>query len=150
MTNRYKRYKSTSDVEYNFYVRVDNEEIPVSFRGASRTVTVTDPKIAAAIELSEYYTSGKVKLVHTQGDWGPLKVDANMAASLPDPETDESPTKQEESTSNNVSRYPDIRNLGDAQQLLINEYNVDETEIIRKVDVLAKAKELGIRFPNYR
>lgn len=126
----YKKYKSASGVEYNFYVRVDGKEQFVSLNGPGTMIIVTSPKLAIAIENSGHFKSGKIVLASVVG---------NM--NIPSPEV--KPKVSDNS-------YPEVKNMGDAVDVLMSEYGVSEADLALKKDMLAKAKELGVKFPNYR
>lgn len=127
MGESYKIYKSTTGVEYNFYVEVDGKERFISTNQPGASLLVHDLKLAKAIENSNAFKSGKIYLEQTVGEI-----------------EDETPTETE------TQEYPDVKTVGDAQQVLMSEYGVLEEDIPLKKDVLAKAKELGVKFPNYR
>lgn len=127
----YKKYKSASGVEYNFYVRVDGKEQFVSLNGPGTMIIVTSPKLAIAIENSGHFKSGKIILASVVG---------NM--NIPSPEV--KPKVSDNS-------YPEVKNMGDAVDVLRGEpYFIPETDLLLKKQVLEKAKELGVKFPNYR
>lgn len=130
----YKKYKSTSGIEYNFYVRVDGKDHFVSLNGPGTMLIVDDPKVANAIERSRQFTSGKIALVSVVG---------NMEAPSPTPVKEVKPVVADHS-------YPEVKNMGDAVEVLISKYGVKESDIARKAQVLAKADELGVIFPNYK
>lgn len=129
MTGTYKIYKSTTDVEYNFYVKVDGKEHFVSTNQPGSTLLVRDMKLAKAIEESNAFKNGKIYLEHSVGD-APEEIDIPVEKDF--------------------KEYPDVKSVGDAQQVLIEHYGVAEEDIPFKKDVLAKAKQLGVKFPNYR
>ena len=124
----YKKYKSATGVEYNFYVSVDGSEYLVSFNGPGAILIVSDPKMAKAIEASVHYKSKKVVLAGVVG-----KQEAG-----------------EEEKPYAGDAFPDVKNMGDAVEVLTTKYGVEESEIARKAQVLAKAEELGVKFPNYK
>ena len=129
MGESYKIYKSTTGVEYNFYVEVDGKERFISTNQPGASLMVHDEKLAKAIEGSNAFKNGKIYLEHTVGDI---------------PQDDNPPVDTE------MREHPDVKTVGDAQQVLIEEYGVAEEDIPFKKDVLVKAKELGVKFPNYR
>lgn len=124
----YRIYKSTTGVEYNFYVGVDGKEEFVSFSGPGAVVFVEDPKLAEAIEESDLFKKRKIVLVSVVGD----SIDENKAAERIGDE------------------FPEVKNMIDAIEVLTTKYGVNESDIGRKAQVLAKAEELGVRFPNYK
>ncbi|KAF5034752.1 hypothetical protein DSECCO2_592820 [anaerobic digester metagenome] len=124
----YKKYKSATGVEYNFYVSVDGSEYLVSFNGPGAILIVSDPKMAKAIEASVHYKSRKIILASVVGEQAS--------------QDDETPTIGD--------AFPDVKNMGDAVEVLTTKYGVGESEIARKAQVLAKAEELGVIFPNYK
>lgn len=126
----YKKYKSASGVEYNFYVRVDGKEQFVSLNGPGTMIIVTSPKLAIAIENSAHFKSGKIVLASVVG---------NM--NIPSPEV--KPKVSDNS-------YPEVKNMGDAVEVLVSKHGVKESDVARKAQVLAKAEELGVIFPNYK
>lgn len=126
----YKKYKSASGVEYNFYVRVDGKEQFVSLNGPGTMIIVTSPKLAIAIENSGHFKSGKIVLASVVG---------NM--NIPSPEV--KPKVSDNS-------YPEVKNMGDAVEVLVSKHGVKESDVARKAQVLAKAEELGVVFPNYK
>lgn len=126
----YKKYKSASGVEYNFYVRVDGKEQFVSLNGPGTMIIVTSPKLAIAIENSGHFKSGKIVLASVVG---------NM--NIPSPEV--KPKVSDNS-------YPEVKNMGDAVEVLVSKHGVKESDVARKAQVLAKAEELGVKFPNYK
>lgn len=126
----YKKYKSASGVEYNFYVRVDGKEQFVSLNGPGTMIIVTSPKLAMAIENSGHFKSGKIVLASVVG---------NM--NIPSPEV--KPKVSDNS-------YPEVKNMGDAVEVLVSKHGVKESDVARKAQVLAKAEELGVIFPNYK
>lgn len=126
----YKKYKSASGVEYNFYVRVDGKEQFVSLNGPGTMIIVTSPKLAIAIENSGHFKSGKIVLASVVG---------NM--NIPSPEV--KPKVSDNS-------YPEVKNMGDAVEVLVSKHGVKESDVARKAQVLAKAEELGVIFPNYK
>lgn len=126
----YKKYKSASGVEYNFYVRVDGKEQFVSLNGPGTMIIVTSPKLAIAIENSGHFKSGKIILASVVG---------NM--NIPSPEV--KPKVSDNS-------YPEVKNMGDAVEVLVSKHGVKESDVARKAQVLAKAEELGVIFPNYK
>lgn len=128
MAGIYKIYKSTTGVEYNFYVKVDGKEHFVSFDNPGATLTVRDMKLAKAIEDHKAFKAGKIHLASMEGVM----------------------EETEEVAETEKTRYPDVKNMGDAVEVLMSEYGIEETELALKKDVLAKAKELGVVFPNYR
>lgn len=129
MGESYKIYKSTTGVEYNFYVEVDGKERFISTNQPGASLMVHDKKLAKAIEESNAFKNGKIYLEHSVGD-APEEIDI--------------PVEKD------IKEYPDVKSVGDAQQVLVEEYGVAEEDIPFKKDVLAKAKELGVKFPNYR
>lgn len=124
----YKKYKSATGVEYNFYVSVDGSEYLVSLNGPGAILIVSDPKMAKAIEASVHYKSRKIILASVVGEQAS--------------QDDETPTIGD--------AFPDVKNMGDAVEVLTTKYGVEESEIARKAQVLAKAEELGVIFPNYK
>lgn len=124
----YKKYKSATGVEYNFYVSVDGSEYLVSFNGPGAILIVSDPKMAKAIEASVHYKSKKVVLAGVVGEQDAGEEEKPYAGDA----------------------FPDVKNMGDAVEVLTTKYGVEESEIARKAQVLAKAEELGVKFPNYR
>jgi hypothetical protein len=124
----YRIYKSTTGVEYNFYVGVDGKEEFVSFSGPGAVVFVEDPKLAEAIEESDLFKKRKIVLVSVVGD----SIDENKAAERIGDE------------------FPEVKNMIDAIEVLTTKYGVNESDIGRKAQVLAKAEELGVIFPNYK
>ena len=126
----YKKYKSASGVEYNFYVRVDGKEQFVSLNGPGTMIIVTSPKLAIAIENSGHFKSGKIVLASVVG---------NM--NIPSPEV--KPKVSDNS-------YPEVKNMGDAVEVLVSKHGIKESDVARKAQVLAKAEELGVIFPNYK
>ena len=126
----YKKYKSASGVEYNFYVRVDGKEQFVSLNGPGTMIIVTSPKLAIAIENSGHFKSGKIVLASVVG---------NM--NIPSPEV--KPKVSDNS-------YPEVKNMGDAVEVLVSKHGVKESDVARKAQVLAKSEELGVIFPNYK
>lgn len=124
----YRIYKSTTGVEYNFYVGVDSKEEFVSFSGPGAVVFVEDPKLAEAIEESDLFKKRKIVLVSVVGD----SIDENKAAERIGDE------------------FPEVKNMIDAIEVLTTKYGVNESDIGRKAQVLAKAEELGVIFPNYK
>lgn len=125
----YKKYKSVTGVEYNFYVGVDGTEKFVSLNGPGAILIVKDHKLAEAIEKSKFFKSGKIKLVSVVGD------------------TSEETAKDADT---NIEEFPDVKNMGDAVEVLTTKYGVKESDIVRKAQIMAKAEELGVRFPNYK
>ena len=128
MIKAYKKYRSATGVEYNFYVSVAGKNRFVSLDSPGATLIVRDMNLAKAIEESNTFKSGKVYLESTVGD-------------IPQEDITEPMDTKE---------YPDVKTVGDAQQVLMSDYSVAEEDIPLKKDVLAKAKELGVKFPNYR
>lgn len=128
MIKAYKKYKSATGVEYNFYVSVAGKSRFVSLDSPGATLIVRDMELAKAIEKSDTYRSGKIYLESTVGDI---------------PEEDMTDVGEPAS-------YPDVKNIGDAQDVLIRDFGVAEADIPLKKDVFAKADELGVSFPNYR
>lgn len=124
----YKKYKSSTGVEYNFYAEVDGEEQFISMSNPGASLIVRDMKLAKAIENSNAFKSGKIYLEHTVGE-------------IEDEDAEEN---------TETKSYPDVKNMGDAVDVLMNEYGVSEADLALKKDVLAKAKELGVSFPKYR
>lgn len=122
----YRKYKSATGVEYNFYVSVDGKERLVSFNGPGATLMVSDPDVIQEIETSKTFKDKKIVLTGVVG--------------VPE-ETEEEKAYDE---------YPDVRNMNDAIYVLTSGYGVDESQVARKAQVLAKAEELGVRFPNYK
>lgn len=130
----YKKYKSTTGVEYNFYVRVDGKERFVSLGNPGATLITHDMELAKAIENSNPFKKGKISLERTFGE---IEKEKDNESDNGDEDTE-------------TKSYPEVKNMGDAVDVLMNEYGVDEADIPLKKDVLAKAKELGITFPKYR
>lgn len=128
MTKAYKKYRSATGVEYNFYVSVAGKSRFVSLDSPGATLIVRDMLLAKAIEESNTFKNGKIYLDSTVGD-------------IPQEDMPETVETKE---------YPDVKTVGDAQGVLMEEYAVAEQDIPLKKDVLAKAKELGVKFPNYR
>lgn len=128
MTKAYKKYRSATGVEYNFYVSVAGKSRFVSLDSPGATLIVRDMLLAKAIEESNTFKNGKIYLDSTVGD-------------IPQEDMPETVETKE---------YPDVKTVGDAQGVLMEEYAVAEEDIPLKKDVLAKAKELGVKFPNYR
>lgn len=122
----YKKYKSASGVEYNFYVKVAGKEQFISMNQPGASLLVRDMKLAKAIEQSNAFKSGKIVLDSVVG---------NIE------EAGETPK---------LKKYPDVTNMGDAVAVLMNDYGVAEADIPLKKDVFAKAEELGVSFPKYR
>ena len=128
MIKAYKKYRSATGVEYNFYVSVAGKSRFVSLDSPGATLIVRDMLLAKAIEESNTFKTGKIYIEGTVGDI---------------PEEDMTDTAE-------PKEYPEVKVLGDAMDVLMNEYGVAEEDIPLKKDVLAKAKELGVKFPNYR
>ena len=128
MSETYKIYKSATGVEYNFYVSIAGKERFISLSNPGNTLIVRDMELAKAIEKSNPFKRGVIYLESTVGDI---------------PEEDMTDTAE-------PKEYPEVKVLGDAVDVLMNEYGVAEEDIPLKKDVLAKAKELGVKFPNYR
>lgn len=129
MKEAYKIYRSTTGVEYNFYAKVDGKERFISMNHPGASLRVRDMELAKAIEASNAFKSGKIYLEHSVGDI---------------PEEDDTAVDTE------FKEYPDVKTVGDAQQVLMEDFGVAEEDIPLKKDVLAKAKELGVKFTNYR
>ena len=64
----YKKYKSASGVEYNFYVKVDGKEQFISMNQPGASLLVRDMKLAKAIEQSNAFKSGKIVLDSVVGN----------------------------------------------------------------------------------
>lgn len=124
----YKKYRSATGVEYNFYVRVGGKDKFISMNAPGSTLIVDDPELAKAIEESEHFKSKKIVLAGVVGD-------------IKETSTDIDPEQKE---------YPEVKNMGDAIEVLTTMYNVPEAEIAKKAQVLAKAGDLGVIFPNYK
>lgn len=59
--------------------------------------------------------------------------------------------EQTNQTNQAQNEYPEVKYLSDAIEVLRSEpYSVPESELLLKKQVVAKAKELGVKFPNYR
>lgn len=127
----YRIYKSTTGVEYNFYVGVDGKEEFVSFSGPGAVVFVEDPKLAEAIEESDLFKKRKIILVSVVGDSG-------------------DPINENKAAERIGDEFPEVKNMIDAIEVLTTKYGVNESDIGRKAQVLAKAEELGVIFPNYK
>lgn len=128
MVKSYKKYKSTTGVEYNFYVLVNGKERFVSLNAPGSTLIVDDPELAKSIEESDHFKSKKIVLAGVVGDVQETSSDVEQE----------------------YTEYPDVKNMGDAVEVLTVEYKVPESDVARKSQVLEKAEELGIRFPNYK
>ena len=125
----YKKYKSVTGIEYNFYVDIDGTEKFVSLNGPGAILIVKDRKLAEAIEKSNFFKNGEIKLVSVVGNVsGETVQDANEI----------------------MEEFPDVKNMGDAVEVLTTKYGVKESDIVRKGQIMAKAEELGVRFPNYK
>lgn len=124
----YKKYKSITGVEYNFYVQVNGKDVFVSMNAPGSTLIVDDPELAKAIEQSPHFKDNKIVLASVVGDVKEVSKEINQE----------------------LKEYPDVKNMGDAVEVLAVLYNVPESEITRKAQVLEKAEELGIIFPNYK
>ena len=127
MIKAYKKYKSATGVEYNFYVSVAGKSRFVSLDSPGATLIVRDMELAKAIEKSDTYRSGKIVLDSVVGD-----------------------IEEAGEATPQVKEYPDVTNMGDAVAVLMNDYGVAEADIPLKKDVFAKAEELGVSFPKYR
>ena len=127
MIKAYKKYKSATGVEYNFYVSVAGKSRFVSLDSPGATLIVRDMELAKAIEKSDTYRSGKIVLDSVVGD-----------------------IEEAGETTPELKEYPDVTNMGDAVAVLMNDYGVAEADIPLKKDVFAKAEELGVSFPKYR
>ena len=143
----YKKFKSTTGVEYNFYVRVDGNERFVSLKGPGKMIIVTDPMLAKAIENSTHFKTGKIILESVVGNmssYNPEIIPAQAERIIQQEVPVEADTK--------VTNYSHsgVKNMGDAVEVLVSKYGVKESDVIKKAQVLAKAAELGVKFPNYR
>jgi hypothetical protein len=154
-----KIYKSTTGVEYMFHVPVDGKEIAVWTRESGTTFSTSDKKLQEAIEQHEYFKKKLLvisrvvdvpnevvedpKAPETPGDIKSDKVSKNVDPVIPEvPKAD---------TDKKLNEYPKVKNMGDAVDVLRGEpYFIPETDLLLKKQVLEKAKELGIKFPNYR
>lgn len=130
MGKGYKKYKSSTGVEYNFYVVVDGKEQFISLNGPGSILIVRNAKLARAIENSNHFKSKRIVLVSVVGD----------------PELKDDEVKE----SMEVDEYPSVKNVGDAVEVLTTIYGVPESDIARKAQAQAKAEELGVKFPNWR
>jgi hypothetical protein len=128
MIKAYKKYRSATGVEYNFYVSVAGKSRFVSLDSPGATLIVRDMLLAKAIEESNTFKTGKIYIESTVGD-------------IPQEDMPETVETKE---------YPDVKTVGDAQDVLIRDFGVAEADIPLKKDVFAKADELGVSFPNYR
>jgi len=126
--DNYKKYKSTTGVEYNFYVLVGGKEQFVSLDRPGATIIVRDMKLAKAIEANDYFKSQKIILDSVVG------------------EVEDDRVNEPQETKN----YQGITNLGDATDILRKEYGVAEKDVALKAQALSKAKELGISFPDWK
>lgn len=119
-------------VEWNTCIPLGNTTIRIRFnngsvssRGIDPALFVTsNPVIQAAIEASPIYGK-KIKLVHEYKE----------------------EEKVPEADTGNV--FPDIKNMLAAKELLRSKFEVELSELQNKDAILAKAEELGIKFPNW-
>lgn len=89
-------------------------------------------KVQSAIEASDYFATGRIIIAATYQ------------------EDVESETTTEGSTTKTVTTYNKIKNFASAQNILINKYGVAPEEITTVEELLAKAEELGVSFPNLK
>lgn len=144
-----KIYKSTTGVEYMFHVPVDGKEVTVWTRESGTTFSTSDKKLQEAIEQHEYFK--KKLLVISRVVDVPNEV-------IEDPKAPETPgdiksdkVSKKADTDKKLNEYPKVKNMGDAVDVLRGEpYFIPETDLLLKKQVLEKAKELGVKFPNYR
>lgn len=126
-----KEYGVYGMVEWNTCIPLGNSTIRIKFingsvssRGIDPALFVTSNRvIQAAIESCPFYGS-KIKLVHEYKE-------ANDKV------------KKEKNV------YPDIKNMLAAKELLRSDFGVELSELQNKEAIIAKAVELGIKFPNW-
>ncbi len=154
-----KIYKSTTGVEYMFHVPVGKKEATVWTRESGNTFTTTDKDVQQAIENHNYFKGGLIILVGTVEDevsttetkvTEDTKVKSETTETVDTTETKEV-TRKEVKTTQAQNEYPDVKYMNDAVEVLKSPpFNIPESELVLKKQVLAKSKELGIKFPNYR
>lgn len=85
-----------------------------------------------AIERSPFYTRGIIKISNIEYD-----------------QPVEAVEEKKEEPSNESKQYPEVHNSQLAKAVLMNEYNVSMKELGSKTDILKKASELNVIFPNW-
>lgn len=134
-----KIYKSTTGVEYMFHVPVGDKEVAVWTRESGNTFSTSDKELQTAIENHELFTKGAITIIGIKA----------IVENEKDDKDNKADTNADVVTV--LNEYPEVKNMGEAVDVLRGEpYNVPESELLLKKQVLAKAKELGIKFPNYR
>lgn len=161
-----KLYKSTTGVEYMFHVPVDKKEVTVWTRESGNTFTTTDKNVQQAIENHPYFKKGLIVLAETVETTETKEVTekditppADKVVTTETTETVEAveTAKTKEAEEKEIepvqahNEYPEVKYMSDAVELLKSPpYNVPESDLVLKKQVLDKAKKLGIKFPNYR
>ena len=144
-----KTYGVFGLVEYNTLIPLGKGRMRIEFTNGSITVrgiepasfTTDNPVVQAAIEESDKFKKGRIKLVskYIIGETTNEKVDESCEADV---------LPNEDSLQKDV--YPDVKNSQQAKDVLMNApYNVSLAELGNKTSIKQCAEELGISFPNW-
>ena len=154
-----KIYKSATGVEYMFHVPVDGKEVAVWTRESGNTFSTSDKKLQEAIENHKYFKRRQIVIKsivsdpdevveETKAPGDPADIQSDKDPKIVDPIPEDPKVGEPDSK---LNEYPEVKYMGDAVDVLRGEpYFIPETDLLLKKQVLEKAKELGVKFPNYR
>jgi hypothetical protein len=138
-----KVYISTTGAQYTFPVIIAGKCKFISLNGTKNDFETESTAIQNAIETSQKFKSGKIVLlsgkpnVIAQAVEKPVKKDAPKEDIPKDAET---PTKE----------YPEVTDLQGAISVLKVEYKIMHQSLRTPDNVMKKAQELGVSFPNLK
>ena len=119
-------------------IEVEGENKRISFTGGTShnggRFTTSDEELQKVLENHPEFLSGEFFVAFEHG-----KEDRKENTNVEDAVSDE---KKEDKL------YPEANTVQKAAQVLVKEYGVNIADVRVKKDVLAKATELGISFPN--
>lgn len=138
--------------------RLRSLRIRVNFDGGSLTsqgivpavYKTSDTLIQHIIESSEKYKKGFIELKET------IDLEEDLDDNVVKDESDLDVTPASVNNQNNttkeseVKEYPEITNFQSAKSLLMNKYDIQLAELQTKEELLEKAKEIGVSFPNMK
>lgn len=122
-----KTYQSATGVLYNILLgKRDGKQIAVEFRGSMAEFSTSDAEVQSLLEDTEYYKQKKIFIVY------------------------ENESKDEDTPKLSPITYTNVEDFQSAVEVLVKEYNVNESDIKTPNKLGKVAKEKGVSFPNLK
>lgn len=158
MKKQLKTYSVMGQISCSMVFRLRSLRIRVNFDGGSLTsqgivpavYKTSDTLIQHIIESSEKYKKGFIELKET------IDLEEDLDDNVVKDESDLDVTPASVNNQNNttkeseVKEYPETTNFQSARSIMMNEHKIKIAELQTKEQLLEKAKEIGVSFPNMK